>query len=130
MKDATNRSVAGHQLTESRKVQPTPLTVAHPSVIVPIRRLFRHFVQTGLLPANPFETPHSRKMQVAGRVRRLCLASPPEGDSEIDNRNRHELRATRSRAWAYVQHYGSDDRVGESSLNGTVCNRHDGRLLL
>jgi hypothetical protein len=85
--------------------------LAHPSVVIPTRRLFRHFVETGVLPANPFLTPHSRKMEAAARIRRLAVAAPSGIDAGSFNRNHRELLAMRAIACAYLRIHRSDDRV-------------------
>jgi hypothetical protein len=77
---------------------------------VPIRGLFRHFVATGVLPTNPFETSHSRKMQVAAHIHRLS-AAPPIVDGQSFDQQRRALLATRSFACAYLKNHRNDMHV-------------------
>jgi hypothetical protein len=87
--------------------------VTDPKVVVPIRGLFRHFVETGVLPANPFETWQSHKMQVAARIRRLSAAAPPFVDGQGLDHKRRELLAIREIACTSLQQHRSDSHVFE-----------------
>jgi hypothetical protein len=120
-RDLSLASISAEDATEFMRL-------AHPKVVIPVRSLFRHFVEHGVLSANPFDSSHSRKMAVAARIRRLSAAVPTVADGDNFDQNRRELLAIRVISCAYLRTHHSDEQVVafvshlDRQLAGVVTN--------